>query len=294
MGSDLLLKSFLTIYFYTLEKNLNSTDNGLEKIEFQSDEANTDKPTKEYFKDYILENNDISSTTLKALSLTIDSKETKVLIEKLKTFKITSVFLPEELSDEQKNDIAKSKDSDYSNPDLYLEINDGKNYYFESLELKSTLNNKIPGSSVQQISPFEWVIFLKRNKDNVIVSTGYYLNSITEKLPFPDRSPRPQIGFKTICDWNEKHRKVTNDILVIENTDKSDIEKAKILTSWQDFLASEWLEIIKSNDAKNKEKWFNNTIRKFALIFLEYTDKLDKAKKIDLVKNLNKHIKNHE
>ena len=89
-------------------------------------------------------------------------------IEDLKRYKISNVFLPEHLNTEQKKEISTLKKSVYTSPDLYLEITDGINIYFESVELKSTKDNNIPGSSVQQISPFEWVIFIKRDNEKVL------------------------------------------------------------------------------------------------------------------------------
>ncbi|MCG8838990.1 hypothetical protein G1K37_11600 [Tenacibaculum dicentrarchi] len=285
------LKHFLTAYFYFLENDLNNSENGLNNVKFQSEEANTDEYLKKYFQNYILENNGISKSGLKSISINNDNKYITIEIEKLKSFKIINVFLPEQLSVEQKQEITDSKNSVYTNPDLFLEINDGRNSFFESLELKSTKNNNIPGSSVQQVSPFEWVIFVKRNKESVDVSTGYYINSITEKLPFPDRSPRPQIAFKTLTNWNKTYRKVENNNLKIENTSSLNEEKIKILTDWQNHLASEWLDIIKLNEVKNNEKWFNNALRKFAVKFLEYSETLSNIDKKELRNKLNDLIK---
>ena len=286
-----LLNSFLIVYFYKIENELNTTKNGLETIKFQSEEANTDEFLKKYFQDFLLKNNDLSGIKLKKLALKIDLEEHIIDIEKLKTYKITNVLLPEQLNKEQKKQIAESKKSVYTSPDLYLEITDGTDVYFESVELKSTKDNNIPGSSVQQVSPFEWVIFVKRDSDKVLVTTGFYINSITEKLPFPDRSPRPQIGFKTLSDWNKKYRKVENEVLTIENITEINNDKIKLLTDWQDFLATEWLEIIKSKESRNSEKWFNNALRKFALKFLEYTSTLTESDKERLKDNLKKLIK---
>ena len=286
-----LLNSFLIVYFYKIENELNNTKNGLETIKFQSEEANTDEFLKRYFQDFLSKHNDVKDVKIKQLAVKIDSEEYIIDIEKLKSYKITSVLLPEHLTAEQKKEITKAKKSVYTNPDLYLEITDGTNIYFESVELKSTKDNNIPGSSVQQVSPFEWVIFVKRDSEKVLVTTGFYINSITEKLPFPDRSPRPQIGFKTLLDWNKKHRKVENDVLTIENNIEINNDKIKLLTDWQDYLASEWLEIIKSEESRNGEKWFNNAIRKFSLKFLEYSEKLTKSEKEKLKNNLTKLIK---
>lgn len=286
-----LLNSFLIVYFYKIENELNTTKNGLETIKFQSEEANTDEFLKRYFQDFLLKHNNLSRVKLKKLSVKIDKEEYTIDIENLKSYKITNVLLPEQLSVEQKKFITESKKSVYTSPDLYLEITDGTNNFFESVELKSTKDNNIPGSSVQQVSPFEWVIFVKRDNEKVLVTTGFYINSITEKLPFPDRSPRPQIGFKTLSDWNKKYRKVENEVLTIENISEINNDKIKLLTDWQDFLATEWLEIIKSEVNRNNEKWFNNAIRKFALKFLDYTDTLIESDKEKLKTNLKKLIK---
>ncbi|AIG29687.1 hypothetical protein IA01_04025 [Flavobacterium psychrophilum] len=286
-----LLNSFLIVYFYKIENELNNTKNGLETIKFQSEEANTDEFFKRYFQDFLSKHNDVKDVKIKQLAVKIDSEESIIDIEKLNSYKITNVLLPEHLTAEQKKEITKAKKSVYTNPDLYLEITDGTNIYFESVELKSTKDNNIPGSSVQQVSPFEWVIFVKRDSEKVLVTTGFYINSITEKLPFPDRSPRPQIGFKTLLDWNKKYRKVENDLLTIESSVEINNDKIKLLTDWQDYLASEWLEIIKSEESRNNEKWFNNAIRKFALKFLEYSEKLTKSEKEKLKNNLTKLIK---
>lgn len=189
----------------------------------------------------------------------------------------------------KKRKLLKEKNSVYTNPDLYLKITDGSNFFFESVELKSTKNNKIPGSSIQQVSPFEWVIFIKRAKE-IQVTTGFYINSITEKLPFPDRSPRPQIGFKTLVDWNKKHRKVHNTILEINNVTEITNAKIELLDDWQDFLASEWLEIILKNERKKTEKWFNNAIRKFTVKLLEHYDKIDSKERVKMLNNLKELI----
>jgi hypothetical protein len=286
-----LLNSFLIVYFYTIENELNNTKNGLETIKFQSEEANTDEFLKKYFQDFLSKHNDVKDVKLKKLAVKIDSEEHIIEIEKLKSYKITNVLLPEHLSSQQKKEITASKKSVYTSPDLYLEITDGTNVYFESVELKSTKDNNIPGSSVQQVSLFEWVIFVKRDNEKVLVTTGFYINSITEKLPFPDRSPRPQIGFKTLLDWNKKYRKVENEVLTIENITEINNDKIKLLTDWQDYLASEWLEIIKSEESRNSEKWFNNAIRKFALKFLEYSETLTEGEKEKLKSSLTKLIK---
>ena len=60
-----LLNSFLLVYFYELEKQLNASDNKLQVVKFQSEEANTDEFLKKYFKKYIKKNNNIKASNLK-------------------------------------------------------------------------------------------------------------------------------------------------------------------------------------------------------------------------------------
>ena len=285
------LNAFLLIYFLELEIFVNSNTEELKVIKFQSEEANTDEFIKKHFKNLILNRNDISDTAIKEVNTSNSTGHHKIEVKNLFKFKITAVYIPEELSAEQKSNIAKSKKSVYTNPDLLLKIEDGENIYFESLELKSTKNNNIPGSSVQQVSPLEWVIFIKRGEKKIEVSTGHYINSITEKLPFPDRSPRPQVGFNTLLEWNERNRVLQDGILTIIDNPEITLQKIKMLQNWQDFLATEWLTIIKSEEAKNNEKWFNNTLRIFAIKFLEYSNNLSADDRIRLLVKLNTLIK---
>ena len=44
-----LLQSFLTVFFYKIESQLNKNPNGLEKVKFQSEETNTDEYLKIFF-----------------------------------------------------------------------------------------------------------------------------------------------------------------------------------------------------------------------------------------------------
>lgn len=285
------IQSFLTLYFHKIETLLNKHSSGLEKVKFESEESNTDEHLKLFFQNFLKENNDISDTNLTDLIIKVDNKEHCLKTQDLFCYHIDNVLLPNELTDKQKKEIAKKKKSVYTNPDLYLAISDGKSIYYESVELKSTKNNKIPGSSVQQVSPFEWVIFIKRTKDRIEVTTGFYINSITDKLPFPDRSPRPPIGFKTLLDWNKTYRKVIENKLTIENITAVNDDKLQLLEDWQEFLATEWLEIILKKDTSKNEKWFNNALRKFALKLLEYSKKIKVEEREELIKILKKLIK---
>ncbi|MBT4732817.1 hypothetical protein HOB87_12740 [Candidatus Woesearchaeota archaeon] len=287
------LNYFLLVYFYTIECDLNHIDNELKEIKFQSEEANTDEYLKIYFQKYISKNNNILNSNIEELELLIESKKITINVSDLSDYKITKVLLPSQITKEIKEEIVRGKEtgSIYTKPDLILEISERENVYYQTLELKSTKGNQIPGSSVQQVTPFEWVVFVKRNENDVKISTGFYINSITESLPFPDRSPRPQIGFETLLKWNKKFRVTNGKKLSIKSDDSLNASKIKLIKDWQDFLAEEWLKIVISKDELRKEKWFNNAIRKFAVKFLEYTSSLSEEDKKSLKTQLNSFIK---
>lgn len=89
-----LLNSFLIVYFYKIENELNTTKNGLENIKFQSEEANTDEHLKKYFQDFLLKNNDLSDVKLKKLAVKIDAEEHIIEIEKLNHIKSLTYYCP--------------------------------------------------------------------------------------------------------------------------------------------------------------------------------------------------------
>lgn len=285
------VNDFLYVYFYQLERDLNANCDGLDSLKFQSEEANTDEEVKSFFKRYISNHNKIRIKDINRLIVTQDSDRTEVNVEDLSEFYISNVVLPNELTSDMKSKIAATKKSVYTNPDLYLQVTDsiGRIEYI-SIELKSTKNNAIPGSSVQQVSPSEWVIFVKHTDiGDVEVSCGFYINTITEKLPFPDRSPRPIIGFNTLKKWNETNRKVYNNILQYTIDTQAEQNKTKILENWEQVLCDEWLHTIET-DANDREKWFNNTIRMYTLQLLKMVES-DSNLANKLIEKLSKNIK---
>ncbi len=88
---------------------------------------------------------------------------------------------------------------------------------------------------------------------------------------FPDRSPRPIIGFKTLSNWNKKNRRINHKHLIVDDEKDKDALKLKLLNDWQDFLAEEWMSIILSGNKTKSEKWFNKALRKFAIKLLTYS-----------------------
>ncbi len=264
LSNEARLQCFWIVYFYELEKILNAQKEELLNIKFQSEESNTDEYIKRFLKQIIQENNTIQNCTLEKIVLIENEARITVKLSNFYSFEISEVLLPEELDPQLKSDIAKSKRSVYTNPDLLLKVEGYALTQYESLEIKSTKQNAIPGSSVQQVAPNEWVVFIKRAKESIEVTTGQYINSITEKLPFPDRSPRPQIAFNTLSRWNQKNRVVKEKELIFQVDSIANENKLKLLEDWQDYLAEQWLEVVKAETKKKNEKWFNNALRKFS------------------------------
>ncbi len=285
------VNDFLFVYFYQLERELNTDCKGLNSLKFQSEEANTDEEVKAFFKAYISSHNKITISDISRLVIVQDQDRKEISIDNLSGFCISNVLLPNELTHEMKTEISAAKKSIYTNPDLYLQVaNSANQIEYISIELKSTKSNNIPGSSIQQVNPSEWVIFVKHTDNgSVEVSCGFYINTITDKLPFPDRSPRPIVGFNTLKKWNEANRKANNNILQYTIDKKAEANKTKILKNWEQVLCDEWLNTIES-DSNDREKWFNNTIRMYTLQLLNRLENDSKLTK-ELIEKLSRNIK---
>lgn len=273
------LQNFMRIYMYKLEEDLTKHKDDLIEVSFQSDEANTDRPLKEYLKKHIEEsfpsipeNTEIDSICFEGTNF-ID-------IQAIKRIRINRVLLPEDISVELKEIIKASKSSVYTNPDLYLELILDDERFYESIELKSTKNDSIPGSSVQQIVPEEWVVFIKHSGKNINISTGQYIHAINSKIQFPDRSPRPQVSFKAISTWNKDNRILNSNTLCYVKDD-DDENKRELISDWQNVLSQRWIDILfNATSTKANEPWFNNNLRKFILSFLtKYESLSDDEKK---------------
>ena len=270
----------MCIYMYKLEEDLTKHKDDLIEVSFQSDEANTDRPLKEYLKKHIEESffsipedTDITSLCFEGTTYTD--------MQDIKKIQVNRVLLPEDISDELKEIIKASKSSVYTNPDLYLELKLGDEISYESIELKSTKNDSIPGSSIQQIVPEEWVIFIKHSGKSISISTGQYIHAINSKMQFPDRSPRPQVSFKAMSTRNKDKRIVKSNALCYEKDD-DDNNKRALISDWQDVLSQRWIDVLfNATSTKANEPWFNNNMRKFILSFLTKYENLTDAEKIE-------------
>lgn len=289
-----MINNFMYLYMYHLEKFLLSKKEEILKLSFQSDEADTDRPLKEYLKNLIENNFNKIPKKSNINFLNIESHQSTVLSE-FNSFKILRVLLPEEIknNNEIKKAIVNNKTSIYTNPDICFEISDGNKIFYETIELKSTKKDNIPGSSIQQILPNEWVIFIKHTSSSIDIVTGKYINSINTTIQFPDRSPRPQVSFKELKNWNNSFRLICDNILTYSE-DKNSINKLNLIQDWQKVLSDRWIDMLfESNTIKANEPWFNNTMRKFILEFLEKYETLNKNEKLNFkrkIKNLTQNI----
>lgn len=272
------IQKFMCIYMYKLEEDLMNHKDELIKVSFQSDEANTDRPLKEYLKQHIEKSFSSIPEDTDITSLCFEG-DTFTDLQAIKQIRVNRVLLPEDISDELKETIKASKSSVYTNPDLYLELKLDNELSYESIELKSTKNDSIPGSSIQQIVPEEWVIFIKHTGKNISITTGQYIHAINYKMQFPDRSPRPQVSFKAMSGWNKDNRIVKSNALCYEKDD-DDNNKRALISDWQDVLSKRWIDVLfNATSTKANEPWFNNNMRKFILSFLAKYENLTDAEK---------------
>ena len=183
--------------------------------------------------------------------------------------------------------ISKKKNSVYTNPDLCIELSTPNGNEYVTIELKPTKKISIPGSSIQQVQPQEWVIFIRHNKNEIDITTGQYLNAVNTKMQFPDRSPRPQVSFYELKQWNNSHRFFEeNKLCYVASED--DALKHSLLYDWQEVLAKQWNDIVFSKQINRDEPWFHHCLKKFVLHFLEKYDSLSDKEKDQYKESLKK------
>ena len=91
------LQNFMRIYMYKLEEDLTKHKDDLIEVSFQSDEANTDRPLKEYLKKHIEESFPSIPENTKIASLCFEGT-TFTDIQAIKRIRINRVLLPEDIS----------------------------------------------------------------------------------------------------------------------------------------------------------------------------------------------------
>lgn len=282
------IQSFMQVYMYELEQFLNTKKEELKTVSFQSDEANTDRPLKEFLKN-VIEQEFVQIPRNTQVTGVISKDEGEVGIEELREIRVLRVLLPEEITEEIKTIISANRNVVYANPDMCLEIlMEGKRYY-ETVELKSTKKDTIPGSSVQQIVPEEWVVFIKHSVREIEIVTGQYIHAINAKIQFPDRSPRPQVSFQEMQTWNQNNR-VLEYARLLYKRDAEEAVKYELIDDWQSILAQRWIDMLFDTTPVKKEPWFHNSMRKFIVAFLERYEKMSETEKADLVCRIKSQI----
>ena len=290
-------EQFMYVYMHLLENYLNGIPTKFKDIDFESDEANTDKPLKEFLKKEIEKNffKIPNNSGLKQLIIPDGATKLTIDIDTLYEISIKKVLLQDEITTEIKSIISCDKVSTYTKPDMCFEIQMGDEVLYKTIELKATKGDGIPGSSIQQIKPDEWFIFLKRCCDPIKVTTGRYIQAINKKMQFPDRSPRPTVSFETASNWNEANRIITNKSVLEYKDDADNSIKLELLTDWQKVLADRWVDMLFcSNKLRNNDPWFHNTMRKFILQFLEKYEPMSKCRKVCFQNKIKALIKEKE
>ena len=283
------VKYFMYVYMLELEKALNKKSQELMKISYQMDEANTDRPLKEYLKNEILKNAfDLSKCENKVLKIGNESGiDENIQISDLNDVYINNVYLPDEITEEIKKKIYVDKSGVYTEPDLCLELTDGKNIAYETVELKTTKKDSIPGSSIQQITASEWTIFVKHEEKYAEVSTGQYLFALNSKVQFPDRSPRPQVSHSGIKKWNSNFRQVEGEEITYLYDNETKI-KQKWLENWKATLVQSWVDMLFGN-VPEPNSWYTDCLKIFAKRLLEkyaYCTKEEKEIFIEKIKEV--------
>jgi len=284
-----LSDAFLSTYLYELEFDLNES-NQLSGIKFQSEEANTDEYLKTFFKEYISKHNKLKNQRLTEVKFYYFNHETVFDYKDVLECEIIDVLKPEELTNEIKQTFNEEKKGVYTNPDLLLIIKEKNKVVYKSIELKSTKTNLIPGSSVQQVSPFEWVIFIKRGGNPITITTGLYIESIDNKLPFPDRSPRPIIGYNNLENHNKVNRVLIDNTLCVSSNHELMSDKLRLVSDWRDYLIKEWMGTVLINRKRSNEKWFNYVIRKFSAELIEKVNQMTPTEKNNLLLKLKRDV----
>ena len=292
-----LFNAFLFLYLHALASD-SDLALSLNSVVGSSGEANSDMGTKTAVQTYMLTNRTLPDSPTMNLQVLLGSDNLHFTHSELLQVRVSNVYLPEQLTDPMKASIKVSKrGSVYTNPDLYIELTFNGSKYFTEIELKSTNNNSIPGSSVQQINLRGWLIFIKKKKNSdgpVQIATGLYAGSIAEKMPFPDRSPRPKVAFNTLHTWNETNLILKSDGYVL-SYDESEIAAKEILIGdWRQALVSNWMAIVfdKNLSLKPTSPWFTKVITMFSSQLIEKYECLSDLEKHEFRRYLSSILAN--
>lgn len=290
-----LYNAFLLLYLNVLASNQKLVS-ALSAVTYHLDEANSDKEAKKVVQTYMVSNPTLPNHPAMNLQVQVGLSIFKFEYCQLSQVRVANVYLPEQLTDSMKSMIKDSKNNTvYTSPDLYIELSFNGSSYFTEIELKSTKANRIPGSSVQQINPHGWVVFIRQNpKSPLQITTGLYVNSITETMQFPDRSPRPQVAFDTLRTWNNNNLVLAHDGYTLFYDESEIAAKELLISNWKQSLVSEWLTIIfdKNLTLKPRTPWFTEAITMFSNQLIENYECLSELEKQEFRRNITSILAN--
>lgn len=290
-----LFNAFLQLYLNVLASDQKLVT-ALSSVTYHLDEANSDKEAKKVIQSYMLGNPTLPNHPTMNLRVRAGSDIVHFDNFQLSQVRVANVFLPEQLTDSMKSTIkASKKNTVYTSPDLYIELTFNSYSYFTEIELKSTKTNRIPGSSVQQIDPYGWVVFIKQNSNRQVqITTGLYVNSITETMQFPDRSPRPQVAFDTLRTWNTDNLVFANNGYTLFYNESEIAAKELQISDWKQSLVSEWIATIfdKNLSLKPRTPWFTEALTMFSDQLIENYECYSEFEKQEFRRNISNILAN--
>ena len=83
------IQNFMCIYMYKLEEDLTNHKDDLIEVSFQSDEANTDRPLKEYLKKHIESISNETNKILKKNRIKIAETDFMIMQKDLEILQLT-------------------------------------------------------------------------------------------------------------------------------------------------------------------------------------------------------------
>lgn len=294
-SSKNIFNAFLQLYLNVLASDQRLVS-ALSSVTYHLDEANSDKEAKKVIQSYMLGNPTLPNHPAMNLQVRIGSSTVHFDHFRLSQVRVANVYLPDQLTAAMKTMIKSSKNNTvYTSPDLYIELTCNGSSYFTEIELKSTKANRIPGSSVQQINPYGWVVFIRQNSTKPLqITTGLYVNSITETMQFPDRSPRPEVAFDTLRTWNTHNLISANDGYTLFYDESEIAAKELQISDWKQSLVSEWIAIIfdKNLSLKPRTPWFTEAITMFSNQLIESYERCSELEKQEFRRNISSILAN--
>lgn len=217
----------------------------LANLQYQNGRANLDLPLQKFIKNVIIQN-----------------KYYKV--DGYDDWKVINIYTENEYTDNIKNQV-----ENYNNPDMIFEVHLGGDKKYEKLELKTSKDICIKGSSLSNIDNYEQTIFIYRGKDGIDIATGEYYKAITDMVPrITDRQPRLYLSFS-------KLKKAMNE----------DIEIPVNNNYIYDAIADKTInELIKT--PVGEYDWYSKYNAQLLCKFLNLYENLDEKAKLDVKKKL--------